>query len=83
MSAVVPDENGPFPLSTAHVGTASDFIMRTLIMDFREHTKKKLDAILKFGVVRFSIWPFLLYLLLLHTVIYGANTDHFLLLLGF
>lgn len=53
MSAVAPDENGSFPLSTVHAGTASDFIMRTLIMDFREHTKKKLDAILKFGVVRF------------------------------
>ena len=41
------------PLSGVHSGTASDFIMRTLIMDFREHTKKKLDDILKFSVVRF------------------------------
>lgn len=41
--------------NTSHLnfGTASDFIMRTLIMDFREHSKKKLDDILKFGVVRF------------------------------
>ena len=38
--------------SIAHFGTASDFIMRTLIMDFRAHTKKKLDDILKVGVVR-------------------------------
>ena len=42
------------PLANVHAGTASDFIMRTLIMDFREHTKKKLDDLLKFTVVRFS-----------------------------
>ena len=46
-------ETDPSAASALTVGTASDFIMRTLIMDFREHTRKKLDDILKFGVVRF------------------------------
>jgi hypothetical protein len=41
--------------SSLGFGTASDFIMRTLIMDFRDHTRKKLDDILKFGVVRFNL----------------------------
>lgn len=55
---ILPASTGPnvdqdqSPLSNASFGTASDFIMRTLIMEFREHTKKKIDDILKFGVVR-------------------------------
>jgi hypothetical protein len=53
------EETNGSPLANVHAGTASDFIMRTLIMDFREHTKKKLDDILKFSVVRDSVFdPF-------------------------